>query len=110
MNRSAFTFGMGSAVGLFIGQNHSDKVEFFFTAIKRLFNPQHVDVQNPCATAETLLAFSTNTASKNKFAVLSTLNSEPEKGMISSRAIQPFEVEYENDNPVIYFNTNKLTR
>lgn len=110
MNRLAFTFGMGTSFGLFIAQYHGDKVEFCTTNISKVLNPNRVAGTSPLAAADALLAFSTNTANKNKFAVLSTLNSNPEKGMLSSRTIQPFAIEMEDNRPVIYFNTNKLTR
>jgi hypothetical protein len=42
MNRLAFTFGMGTAAGLFVGQNHSDKVEFCLTALSKALYPTQV--------------------------------------------------------------------
>ena len=110
MNRLAFAFGMGTSTGLFIAQHHGDKVEFLTTAVNKRLFPTEVSHESPLSSAEALLAFSAVKANSNKFAVLSTLNSQPEKGAISSRTIQPFEIEYENDSPVIFFNTSKLTR
>jgi hypothetical protein len=73
-------------------------------------NIDQVSEHTPLTSAPALLHYCTATTNKNKFAVLSTLNAHPEKGAIASRTIQPFEVEYEEDRPVIFFNTNRLTR
>lgn len=116
MNRLAFTFGMGTSLGLFIGQHHNDKVEFALKAVRQRVLPEFLSAQvkgsggDPTSTAESLLEFSIVTANKNKFAVLTTLSAEIEKGTMSSRTIQPFEIELEEGSPIVYFNTSRLSR
>ena len=97
------------ALGVYIGSSNADKVEFYK-------NKLGIGASAPISAkgldnAEDLLATAIAcTKRSGEFAVLSTINKE---GGVSSRLIQPFEVELENGDPldpVIYFNTNLLSR
>ena len=96
-------------VGVYIGASNADKVEFYKSKIG--MGPSIPTSENITDDAEGLLKTAvTCTKRCGEFAVLSTTNKE---GGVSSRLIQPFELELENDNPldpVIYFNTNLLSR
>jgi general stress protein 26 len=107
MNRILISGG-SLAVGILIGIEHKDKFHFALQKVKNI-SLLNTNVSDSCANATTLMKKAESISNSCKFAVLSTLKLN--NNGISSRAVQPFELEYdENGNPEIYFNTNKLTR
>lgn len=96
--------------GSLIGSSHPDKFEFYKNKVKNIFGSEE-DKTSPSKwnATELLQAAIKETKASGEFAVLSTINKD---GGVSSRLIQPFEVEgdLENNEPLIYFNTNLLSR
>jgi general stress protein 26 len=97
--------------------NESDKINFATLYTKHQINLILKNVSNGAEKCNSDLSFMMKKAVDNsnscKFAVLSTTDvfSNPNTQRISSRAIQPFPIEFDQDgNPIIFFNTNKLSR
>ena len=113
----------GVVTGIYLGSKHCDKVEFAkqkLLSVTRNAMAQWtegsendiVEKSNPHLTsAKQLMRKAVGvTRDSGKFAILSTTSSED--GHVASRLIQPFPVEFDpvSGLPVVYFNTNKLSR
>lgn len=103
-------FVSGMLGGSLIGSSHPDKFEFYKNKALSIFGSDE-DKGSPSKwnATEVLQAAIKEAKASGEFAVLSTINKD---GGVSSRLIQPFEVEgdLENNKPLIYFNTNLLSR
>lgn len=120
MNRAVILCGsvMG---GVLFGSKYSDKVEFakqkvcsgmyeFF--LEQFGKTDNNEMSNSQTSSPKKFLNKAVSVSRDsgKFAVLSTTSSVD--GFVSSRLIQPFPVEFDpvSGRPVVYFNTNKLSR
>ncbi len=106
--------GLVSGVGgVYLGAKEPDKVVFFKNKLYAML--QGEDGQSNATgakaidcTAEELMDKAWDlTKASGEFAVLSTVNSS---GGISSRYIQPFEIEGTKKDPQIFFNTLRQSR
>jgi general stress protein 26 len=97
---------VGGAVGMYLGMKQHDKLEIALAKLASFVNSPLR--QNPLATAQSFMQLAVETTGQSKYGVLSTVNAD---GGVSSRAVQPFAVEFDRSgNPEIYFNTNKFTK
>lgn len=96
--------GCAFVTGLTVGAYHEDKVHFAIHGLSQIFSksiPHEFD--NPKFYIEKASKIS----GSMKYGVLSTIDN----GTVVSRTVQPFPVEFdEQGNPLIYFNTSRLTR
>lgn len=105
---------IGSAsglLGLYLGTKHHDKIEFAGVYVLKYMPTESTKTIEHITPAE-FITKAVAISNRNKFAILSTVDADSVENVTpSSRAIQPFPVEFDEDgNPLIYFNTNKLTR
>jgi general stress protein 26 len=122
MNRVVMLCSGSVLGGVLIGAKYSDKVEFAkqkaISSVQQFYTDQFgkshdkkSETESHTSSSQRLLskAISVSRDSGN-FAVLSTSSSSD--GFVASRLIQPFPVEFDSftGRPVIYFNTNKLSR
>lgn len=120
MKRAIFLWGSSAFIGVSFGAKYSDKVQFAQQKVisysKQCYDEHFGGTDASETTSHTLTSKQVlqNAVSKTRdsgeFAVLSTTSSSD--GFVSSRLIQPFPVEFDpvSGKPVIYFNTNKLSR
>ena len=98
--------------GLYIGTKHHDKIEFGAVYWVKNFLPEKNDVEN-ISIPTNFIRKATELSNASKFGVLSTIAISDENNAfgVASRAVQPYLAEFdENGSPLIYFNTNKLSR
>lgn len=119
-------FGLVGGAGIVLGVKYSEQLRFGYIGGKKIVfsyidelgfrekessSEEHASKRNHTVMSPPVLLNKAVELTKEAgaLAVLSTVSNE---NGVSSRCIQPFEVEYDavTKRPVIYFNTSKFTR